>query len=267
MKTVYEPVVYLVARPAIDWQAVGQLLANESGGGEWAREEPTTEGEALAELMGRLCYRSFGERQGRKSTREYIANIMAQGHGSVLEHANYSFVVARCSRGYTHQAVRHRAGFAYSQESTHFIKYGEDATVCLPALGCLPEGARELLESSLRNALVAYDVLFQQVQESGVLATHLPEAAKVKRKKLLCGSLRNVLPIALESKLGLTGNLRSLRHMVEMRGGEENTVEIRMVAAQVLALMQAEAPTVFAGLEVAIGDDGHVAVKGPRRKV
>ncbi len=267
MKVVYEPVVYMVSRPQIDWMGVGALLANESGGGDWEREEETTEGEALCELMGRLCYRSFGPRQGRKSTREYIANIMKQGHGSVLEHANYGFVVARCSRGYTHQAVRHRAGFAYSQESTHFIKYGDDATVCLPALSCLPEADRILLENSLKNALVAYDLLFQHVQESGVLATHLPEAAKTKRKKLLCGSLRGALPIALESKLGFTANLRALRHMVEMRGGEENTVEIRMVAAQVMAYMRTEAPTVFSDMEVRVGEDGHVVVRCERRKV
>ena len=75
-----------------------------------------TDGERLSEFAGRLCYMSQRNPAGR-STHEYIENIKKQGHGSVLEHANYSLLLEGVSRSLTHELVRHRAGFAYSQLS------------------------------------------------------------------------------------------------------------------------------------------------------
>jgi len=72
----------------------------------------STDGERLAEFAGRLCYMSQRNPASR-STREYLENIKKQGHGSVLEHANYSLLVEGVSRSLTHELVRHRAGMAY----------------------------------------------------------------------------------------------------------------------------------------------------------
>ena len=74
----------------------------------------STDGERLAEFAGRLCYMSQ-HNPARRETREYLENIKKQGHGSVLEHANYSLLIEGVSRSLTHELVRHRAGFAYSQ--------------------------------------------------------------------------------------------------------------------------------------------------------
>jgi len=46
-----------------------------------------------------------------RATRDYLENIKKQGHGSVLEHANYSLLLEGVSRSLTHELVRHRAGF------------------------------------------------------------------------------------------------------------------------------------------------------------
>ena len=72
----------------------------------------STDGERLAEFAGRLCYMSQRNPASR-TTREYLENIKRQGHGSVLEHANYSILVEGVSRSLTHELVRHRAGMAY----------------------------------------------------------------------------------------------------------------------------------------------------------
>ena len=56
-----------------------------------------------------------------RNTREYLENIKKQGHGSVLEHANYSVLLEGVSRSLTHELVRHRAGFAYSQLSQRYV--------------------------------------------------------------------------------------------------------------------------------------------------
>src|SRR4051812_31791220 len=69
-----------------------------------------------------------------RATREYLENIKKQGHGSVLEHANYSLLVEGVSRSLTHELVRHRAGFAYSQLSQRYVDESEANFVVPPAI-------------------------------------------------------------------------------------------------------------------------------------
>jgi thymidylate synthase ThyX len=69
------------------------------------------------------CYLSFGEDSGlegghrtiagRTSNEAYLGNILQVKHGSVLEHAVFSFLIEGVSRSLTHELVRHRAGMAY----------------------------------------------------------------------------------------------------------------------------------------------------------
>ena len=66
-----------------------------------------------------------------RTTRDYLDNIKKQGHGSVLEHANYSLLVEGVSRSLTHELVRHRAGFAYSQLSQRYVDE-KDASFVVP---------------------------------------------------------------------------------------------------------------------------------------
>src|SRR5215208_2055783 len=98
----YEPKISVLARPV--FAAPDHLDVN------WIGE--STDGERLAEFAGRLCYMSQHNPASR-STRDYLENIKKQGHGSVLEHANYSLLLEGVSRSLTHELIRHRAGFAY----------------------------------------------------------------------------------------------------------------------------------------------------------
>src|SRR3954465_10598009 len=67
-------------------------------------------------------------------TRDYVENIKKQGRGSVLEHANYSVLLEGVSRSLTHELVRHRAGFAYSQLSQRYVDESQAAFVMPPAI-------------------------------------------------------------------------------------------------------------------------------------
>jgi thymidylate synthase (FAD) len=274
MKVHYRPRVILVARPALVPEGVRELMAeygHESKAAvsaAWRRgPDDESDGDGLAELMGRLCYGSFGRAQGRVGAAEYMANILAQGHGSVMEHANWSFVVTRASRGYTHQMVRHRAGFAFSQESQHFIRYtpaegGEpgapEAAACITGLR---EGSREAAVAiqACSDAVDAYARLWALVRQS------FPEDAKVK--KLVSGTARGLLPGAMESRLGFTANARALRHFCELRGQPDNVLDIRLVACDVACIMRSEAPAMFQDVEVGPWEDGEPFVVSSRRKV
>jgi thymidylate synthase (FAD) len=97
-----DPVVTLLARPA--FTEPPHLPVH------WLGE--STDGERLAEFAGRLCYMSQSN-PAERTTHTYLENIKRQGHGSVLEHANYTVLLEGISRALTHELVRHRAGFAY----------------------------------------------------------------------------------------------------------------------------------------------------------
>src|SRR6187401_699078 len=105
-----EPTISVLARP--------QFAEPSHLPVHWTGE--ATDGERLAEYAGRLCHMSQGNQAGR-STREYLENIKKQGHGSVLEHATYSLLLEGVSRSLTHDLVRHRVGFAYSQVSSRYV--------------------------------------------------------------------------------------------------------------------------------------------------
>lgn len=256
-----EPVTLLVARPSLNGDGVQDLLGEygipEEGGYRygWRREEEDSDGDALPELMGRLCYGSFGAAQGRVGAKAYIGNIIDHGHGSVLEHACWSFVTCRGSRALMDQVTRHRAGWAFSVESTHFTRYGEggaDPGVCLTGI---PADARPEAILAFGRAIEAYNVAYEIAKAQG------------KRKKAACAAVRGLLPLALESRFGFTANARALRHFCELRGAEDNVPEIRIMAAQVRNIMLAEAPAIFGDTQVTEGEDGFPVVTSDHRKV
>src|SRR5829696_2246065 len=131
------PQVFLIARPAVDLEAMRGYLESV-GGASWldrrvgeAPEGEVNDGEQLIEFCGRVCYRSWepglnpNVRRVRNDPAEYFANILRAQHGSVLEHANYSFALRNVSRVFTHELIRHRAGSAFSQESLRFVRLTE----------------------------------------------------------------------------------------------------------------------------------------------
>ncbi|HEX9017492.1 MAG TPA: FAD-dependent thymidylate synthase, partial [Chloroflexota bacterium] len=111
MKIVTEPEVYVVGRQTVNAAEVQRFLDEHDT--SWNTE--TEKGaEFLTEMAGRVCYMSFGSKQGRRSNSEYMSNIIDSGHGSVLEHGVWNFIIAGVSRTFTHELIRHRAGWGYS---------------------------------------------------------------------------------------------------------------------------------------------------------
>src|SRR5512134_1123720 len=123
MEKIYSPTVTLLARPQFAEPA--HLAVQWKG--------PGSDGERLAEFAGRICYMSQGNPAGR-TTAEYLTNILKQGHGSVFEHAVYVVLIEGISRSCSHELVRHRAGFGYSQLSQRYVDESHAAFVMPPAI-------------------------------------------------------------------------------------------------------------------------------------
>ena len=124
---VTQPKVYLLGRQAVVEEELARFLADE---GVVFSTDTNVAPEVLGEIAGRTCYMSFGK--GRKSNREYLENILSSKHGSVLEHAVWNLLITGVSRALTHELVRHRAGFGYSQLSQRYVDESEARYVVPP---------------------------------------------------------------------------------------------------------------------------------------
>ncbi|MFM7591744.1 MAG: FAD-dependent thymidylate synthase, partial [Isosphaeraceae bacterium] len=113
-----EPKVYLVGRQVVNEEIIQEFLSDHKVG-QWTTDTEVG-AEKLIEVAGRVCYMSFAKpRPG--GNHAYIEHILEVGHGSVLEHASFSLLITGVSRALTHELVRHRAGFGYSQLSQRFV--------------------------------------------------------------------------------------------------------------------------------------------------
>lgn len=241
------PTVHLIARPQIDVDGMRAYL-DSVGGTSWLDRRIDEAGgadglngaELLAEFGGRACYRSWEPGLNPNVTRtrtdqhEYFGNILASAHGSVLEHANFSFAFRNVSRVATHEIVRHRAGAAYSQESLRYVRLVDIGFRVPPALEPLQNQVIELVEKLEEFQVSAAEAL--KIDEDGTPFHY---------KKEVTSALRRLAPIGLSTDIIVTMNVRTLRHVIEMRTAPGAEEELRLIFDQVARIAQAEAPGLF----------------------
>ena len=242
MLFVREPCVTLIARP--QFLEPGHLRV------EWRGN--ASDGERLAEYAGRVCYMSQRNPAGR-TTAEYLANILRQGHGSVFEHAGYVMLIEGISRSCSHELVRHRAGWGYSQLSQRYVDESDAAFVVPPAI--LGDPALEAAwEAQVRAAQAAYVEAVERL-----MLKYEGMEDRVHRRKLAREAARSVLPNATEVKIVASANVRAWRTMLELRLSEGAELEIRRMAVACLRVLQREAPALFADFEIYRAADGSEA--------
>ena len=245
-----EPVLTLISRPSFS--------GPEHLPVDWIGD--STDGERLAEFAGRLCYMSQ-HNPAKRQTREYLENIKKQGHGSVLEHANYSVLLEGVSRSLTHELVRHRAGFAYSQLSQRYVDESEANFVVPPAM-VGDDALMATWRTQVEGAQAVYVGLVAELMER-----YSWVADKVHRRKMAREAARAVLPNATETKIVVTANARAWRTMLELRSSEGAELEIRRAAVAVLRMLQQEAPGFFSDFEVYVAADRREAARIGYHKV
>ena len=214
---------------------------------QW-KSDTEVPGETVAEFAGRLCYLSFGPDAGfegghklipgRTTNREYLTNILRTRHGSVLEHAVWTFLFEGVSRALTHELVRHRH-LSYSQLSQRYVDESEVAFVLPPEIpGDGP--AFELFKASCARANEDYRQLLAMIEEQVK-----DEPSATLRRKRARQTARSLLPNAAETKIVVTGNARAWRHFIELRGSDGAEAEIRILAVKLLQMLKEEAPHLF----------------------
>jgi thymidylate synthase (FAD) len=253
-----EPKVYLVGRQTVNDQALSEFLADHEVS-QWSTDTDVA-GEKLIEVAGRLCYMSFAKpRPGGNAA--YIEHILEVGHGSVLEHSVYNLIITGVSRSFTHELIRHRAGFGYSQLSQRFVDESGCAFVEPDAIAEDPELHKVWLEA-MEHAQGAYRKL-----ADGLAARFKSIEDRTLRRKKAREAARSVLPNATETKIFVTANGRALRHFIEMRSDPAADVEIRKVAVAVLELLRIESPNLFGDYTLTDLPGGGRSASTPYKKV
>src|SRR5436309_528420 len=156
-----EPKVYLLGRQVIDQEALAAFLADHNVS-RWTTDTEVA-AEKLIETAGRVCYLSFSKpRPGGNLA--YVHHLLEVGHGSVLEHAVFNLLITGVSRSLTHELVRHRAGFGFSQLSQRFVDESEAEFVEPEVIAEDPELHRIWLRA-VQSSQTAYRELADRLAE------------------------------------------------------------------------------------------------------
>lgn len=221
----------------------------------------------LAKTAGQACYSSYGpKRTTNANAGEYLERLASAGHGSVLEHPTFSFLLYGVSRSLTHELVRHRAGTAFSQISQRYVSAGVLRFVERPEYAD-DEDLHRLFEQRIDDTASGYERLADRLierQEQGSAA--LTADASTDRRKKVNQTARSLLPNETEAPMVFSANARALRHIVEMRASPGAESEIRSLAVSLFACLATADPTLFGDYKVHGLADGTFTVTTDHNK-
>jgi thymidylate synthase (FAD) len=264
------PGVAMIARPQVDIAGIGAFLADFNSGFSEYLDDPSddlTDAEHVCKTAGQLCYMSFGpNRTMNAEVGKYLKNIKSSGHGSVLEHANFTFLFYGVSRSLTHELVRHRH-FSYSQVSQRYVSGRVLRFVERPeyvADRLLHQAFCDRIDYAAGSyELVAQRLLAAQQDGSEILSAE----QKTEARKKVNQAARSLLPNETEAPVIVTGNLRAWRHFLEQRASPHAEVEIRALAFRVFLCFAAIEQHLFDDYRIVDLPDGTYAVETDYRKV
>lgn len=256
MKTV-EPKVFLIGKTIINEDSTIdedglQDFLEHIGVPNWDTDAPT-DGEKLMEVYGRLCYNSFAPglnpnvtkvRQGNAS---YIDHLFDSKHGSVAEHIWLNFILADVSRVFTHELVRHRVGVAISQESLRYVR-SDELSFWLP----LSIRKDEHVVAIFGRTFEQLELLQKELVDH--LGLNQPEM-RFSQKKVLTSAIRRLIPQGMATNIGWSANIRTLRHIIEIRTHPAAEEEMRLVFGKVGEICCRRFPNAFSDFTITTEGD------------
>ncbi len=266
------PGVAIVAGPLTDFGGLRDFLNgfDPELGFEQYLDDPDTlaDGTQLVKTAGQACYASFGpKRTTNAAADDYIQKLLSSGHGSVLEHANYTLFIHGVSRSLSHELVRHRAGLGYSQLSQRYVSGKVLRFVERPEYvndEILHQGFIDWIDASARE----YSQRTQRLIDiQGAGSSIMSGEQKTDQRKKVQGAARSALPNETETFLAVTGNVRAWRHTINMRANAHAETEIRLLFVAIYRVLSYMEPLLFGDMELATNTDGLPVVNVEHQKV
>lgn len=192
----------------------------------------------LAEFAGRNCYLSFDKPNPATADQsDYIRNIVNSGHLSVLEHISVTFYVTGVSRSFLAELTRHRH-LAFSVVSQRYVDIERLGYVVPPAL----ESDEEYLE----------EVQYYWDEVTETYSSHVRNLKKMGfNNKQAREASRSVAPQMSETRIVVTGNLRTWREIIQKRLTPHADQEFQRFAAKILEFLDRMYPAAFEDLKEA----------------
>lgn len=223
--------MFLLAHTKLVWQNVPSV-------GYTCHEEGVpTEADELAEIAGRACYQSNDRPNSETADNDsYLSNILRQRHFSVLEHASATLYADGVSRSFLAEITRHRH-LSFSVMSQRYVDESKARMIYPPALkhdrqfralDVVADKAREQYRLLVEDLVLNYGLTRKQAREAA----------------------RAVLPNATETKLIITGNLRTWREVIEKRISPHADAEMQLFAQEALRVLKNVAPSTFQDMSV-----------------
>lgn len=267
-----EPGAVMVAGPAVNISGMEEMLngfPQEYGFTDYLNDSvELMPGEQLVKTSGQVCYASYGEkRTHNEDAQRYIDNLVSSGHGSVLEHVNYSILFYGVSRSLTHELVRHRAGMAYSQLSQRYVSGRVLRFVERPEYQTdqvLHAQFEERIDKARKDYEETAEVLLARQQSGDEI---LSADQRTDRRKKVQQAARSLLPNETETVIMTTGNARAWRHVLSMRGSEHAEIEIRRAAFRAYEILNRVSPMLFQDFRIVDLPDGTKSLVSDHPKV
>jgi thymidylate synthase (FAD) len=128
---------------------------------------------------------------------DLVRRVIESGHGSTIEHINFTFAISGVTRTLSHQLVRHRAGVAFDQQSQRYLNYKRPSYMVPGSLTDAPSDLRDRFVAEMDDSLAFYG----EMLDAGIPGE----------------DARFVMPNATRTNLIMTANLRALIHMSGLR--------------------------------------------------
>ncbi|WP_052889127.1 FAD-dependent thymidylate synthase [Thermogemmatispora carboxidivorans] len=266
------PGVVLLARPQTSLQGLATFLEGFEPSYRFPEyvTDPTAlpDGAQLCKVAGQTCYLSFGPRRTPNAqATQYFDHLKASRHGSVLEHATFSFFVYGISRSVTHELIRHRAGFSYSQTSQRFVDGRTLRFVERPEYR-QDEHLHRLFVQRIERAAAEYAELSEYLlarQRAGDPLLSAEARTDLRKRVQQCS--RSLLPNETEAPLVVTANARAWRHVIEERTASHAEIEIRELLVRIFVCLALVDPVLFGDYVLEPLPDGTYSVRTPYEKV
>lgn len=261
--------VIMIAHTTTDLSGVADFLDgfDESLGFDDYLSDPTEIDDAsqLVKFSGQLCYLSHGKgRSTNAQADKYLNHIIDSGHGSVLEHAVFSFLIYGIDRSVTHEAVRHRLS-SFSQVSQRYVDGTKLRFVMRPEFqqGRCPKWESyfdipEFLDKIESEFLADIDDARENYERRASRLLKLREyghpllqsGQKTEARKQVNQAARSVLPNETEAPLVMTANIRAWRNVLEQRASAGADIQICDMAMKIYRCLDYVAPLLFADYRV-----------------
>lgn len=196
-----------------------------------------SDAQILCSMFAKLCYASLTLGKNDNLTRirsipDNFKSVLTTGHGSILEHIQFNFIVHNCSRVLTHELIRHRVGTAFSQTSGRYVRSDQISLVLDPILNPVVNEIEAVLE-------------FIEAKYAQMVEKLAVDQQDFHIKKKMTSALRRIMPNGQANEMAVSLNLRTLRHTILMRTAAGAEWEIREVFGQIYRIMKGRYPELF----------------------